>query len=299
VTRIAFLGTPAAAVPTLEAIAEDVVVVVTRVDKPRGRSKRLESSPVKMAASGLGIEVVQPHRSADIESIVRDAAVDIAVVVAYGRIIPEPALDAVPSGFLNVHFSLLPRWRGAAPVERAILAGDTETGVTVMRLDPGLDTGPTLSSTRVPIDDQTDAATLTARLAQVGAHLLVETLHPYLEGRLQAVPQPEQAATYADRLDKTDSRLVVTDDADLLDRVIRASTTRGGAYGFVDGARLKVWRARPVGGSIPPGRISSEGARVLLGTGRGVLELLEVQPEGGRRMSADSWARGHKTGTLT
>ncbi len=298
-TRIAFLGTPEAAVPTLEAIAERVAVVVTRADKPRGRSNRPEASPVKVAATRLGIEVAQPNLSFDIGSIMTTAGVDIAVVVAYGRIIPEPALESVPLGFLNVHFSLLPRWRGAAPVERAILAGDSVTGVTIMRLDSGLDTGPTLSSMRVPLDDETDAATLTARLAVVGADLLVETLDGYLTGRLRPVSQPEEEATYAARFDKADNRLVVTDDAQRLDRVIRASTSRGGAYAFIEGERLKVWRARPASASLPPGRLSSEGGLVLLGTGRGALELLEVQPEGSRRMSATAWARGHMTGTLT
>ncbi len=298
-TRIAFLGTPEAAVATLEAIAENTVVVVTRVDKPRGRSHRPEASPVKTAASRLGIDVAQPERSADITSIMTTAGVDIAVVVAYGRIIPEPALESVPLGFLNVHFSLLPRWRGAAPVERAILAGDHVTGVTVMQLDSGLDTGPTLSSARVPLSDETDAAALTTTLAVVGADLLVETLNGYVEGRLRPVPQPEEGATYAPRFDRDESRLVVTDDAERLHRVIRASTTRGGAYAFLDGERLKVWRARPVPASLLPGQLASEGGLVLLGTGRGALELLEVQPAGSRRMSASAWARGHKTGTLT
>ena len=298
-TRIAFLGTPEAAVPTLEAIAEDVVVVITRVDKARGRSNRPEASAVKAAASRLGIEVAHPGRSTDITSIMTTVGIDIAVVAAYGRIIPEEALESVPFGFLNVHFSLLPRWRGAAPVERAILAGDRMTGVTIMRLDSGLDTGPTLSSVRVPVDEGMDAAALTATLAVVGAELLVETLDGYLKGRLCPVPQPDQGATYAPRFDRGEARLIITDDAERLDRVIRASTTRGGAYAFVGTRRLKVWRARPFSASLAPGRVFSEGGRVLLGTGRGALELLEVQPAGGRRMSAEAWARGHKSVTLT
>jgi len=299
VTRIAFLGTPDAAVPTLEAIAENTVVVVTRVDKARGRSHRPEAPPVKVAASRLGIEVAQPKRSVDIASIMTTARVDIAVVVAYGRIIPGPALESVPLGFLNVHFSLLPRWRGAAPVERAILAGDQVTGVTIMQLDSGLDTGPTLSSAQVPLDEETDAAALTTTLGIVGADLLVETLEGYMKGRIRPVPQPEQGVTYAPRFGKDESRLVMTDDAERLDRVIRASTTRGGAFAFVGEERLKVWRARPVSASLPPGEISRQAGLVLLGTGRGTLELLEVQPAGGRRMSASAWVRGHKTGTLT
>ena len=297
--RIAFLGTPGSAVPALDAIAEDVVVAITRGDKARGRSKRPVPSPVKAAATRFGIEVVHPERSMDIARVMTAAAVDLAVVVAYGRIIPEPALNAVPLGFLNVHFSLLPRWRGAAPVERAILAGDTATGVTIMRLDTGLDTGPTLSSVQAPIGDDADAESLTATLAIMGAKLLKGTLDEYASGRLEPVPQPDVGVTYAPRMDRVDSRLILTQDAHSLDRVIRASTTRGGAYAFLGGRSLKIWRARPAAGEHPPGRIAREGAHVLLGTGIGVLELLAVQPEGSRRMSAAAWARGHKTGTLT
>lgn len=295
-TSIAFFGTPESAVPTLEAIADRVVVVGSRPDKAKGRSGRLEPCPVKAAATRMGMPVVHPQR-AEIERVV--AGVDVAVVVAYGRIIPDAALQAVPFGFLNVHFSLLPRWRGAAPVERAILAGDTQTGVTIIRLDSGLDTGPVLASDHVPIEEESDAAELTSVLAQKGARLLSATLDGYLEGRLEPFPQSEEGATYADRMERQESRLILTEDALHLDRVIRASTSRGGAYAFVEGNRLKVWKARPVQEDIQPGRLVRDGTRILLGAGSGALELLEVQPAGGRRMPADAWGRGHKTTTVT
>lgn len=295
-TSIAFFGTPKAAVPTLEAVADQVELVVTRPDKAKGRSSRPEPSPVKSAATRLGIPVFHPRRD-EIARVI--AGVEAAVVVAYGRIIPEEALEAVPFGFLNVHFSLLPRWRGAAPVERALLAGDEETGVTIMRLDAGLDTGPTLASTRRAVDADTDAEQLTAELAETGARLLHEILDDYLLGRLEPVPQSEEGVTYAPRMEREDSRLVFTEGAVQLDRIVRASTSRGGAYTYVDGLLLKVWKARPTGRTLEPGQILRDGRRVLVGAGTGALELLEVQPAGKRRMAADAWARGHKTVTVT
>jgi methionyl-tRNA formyltransferase len=294
VTRIAFLGTPRAAVPSLEAVAPEVSVVVTRQDKPRGRSRSPLPPPVKTTALGLGLDVRQPVGRSELATVLEEAQVDVAIVVAYGRIIPERILSSVPHGFLNVHFSLLPRWRGAAPVERCILAGDEETGVTIMKLDAGLDTGPTLASMRVWMGPRMDADALSERLALEGAALLSATLPAYLSGDLEPVPQPVEGATYAHRFDREEARLDLSQGAEMIDRVIRASTTRGGAFVLLDGAPFKIWRAVPAEGSMRPGEITVTRQGVLVGTGEGTLRLLEVQPSGRRRMDAAAWARGHR-----
>jgi methionyl-tRNA formyltransferase len=299
VTRIAFLGTPSAAIPTLEILASEVVIVVTRPDTAGGRSRHLRPPPVKSAAETLDLPVAQPEGRRELRATIEDADIDVAVVVAYGRLIPEQVLDLVPHGFVNVHFSLLPRWRGAAPVERAILAGDEEIGVTIIRLDAGLDTGPVIGSTSVPIGPEADAASLTRLLATLGAELTGKLLPPYVAGTIRPVPQSEEDATYADRFDSSETRLDVIGDGRALDRVIRASTSRGGAYALHRDARLKIWRARPIDILLEPGELRYEDGRVFVGAGRGGLELLEVQPAGSTRMSAAAWARGHDLGVLT
>ncbi|NIA24722.1 MAG: methionyl-tRNA formyltransferase [Gammaproteobacteria bacterium] len=298
-TRIVFLGTPATAVPSLRALGSQVVMVVTRPDRGAGRSRKPRPSPVKLAASQLGIDVFQPERSADLAATIASAQADVAVVVAFGMLIPAPALSLPAKGFVNVHFSLLPRWRGAAPVERAILAGDHETGVTIMQLDEGLDTGPLLASRTLPLSSESDAVGVTDALADLGAELLAETLPSYLRGELQPRAQPDDGVTYAKRIDTSEMKIDPSMSAETVDRVIRAFTARGGAYGFHDGERVKIWRARPaVGPDLEPGRLAVHEGAVFLGTGRGDLELLEVQPAGRNRMEAAAWARGRKLGSL-
>jgi len=300
VSRILFLGTPTAAVPTLQMLGSDVVLVVTRPDRAIGRSRTPRPSPVKTAALQMGIAVSQPERSGDIAAVIGLVKPDVAIVVAFGMLLPPEALSVLGMGFLNVHFSLLPRWRGAAPVERAILAGDAETGVTIMKLDEGLDTGPLLASRKVAIGEKIDAVDLTGKLSVVGAELLAETLPSYLQGNLQPQAQLEAGATYAKRVEVSESKIEPSASAEMLNRVIRAFTARGGAYGLHDGQRVKVWNARPVSRSdLEPGRLVVEGGAVLLGTGNGALQLLEVQPAGRKRMEAAAWARGRRLGTLT
>ncbi|GBD85680.1 methionyl-tRNA formyltransferase [bacterium BMS3Abin02] len=299
-TRIVFLGTPASAVPTLRTLREQVVMVVTRPDRGAGRLRKPRPSPVKTAALQLGIDISQPERSADLAATIDSAEADVAVVVAFGMLIPPHVLSMPARGFVNVHFSLLPRWRGAAPVERAILAGDRETGVTIMQLDEGLDTGPLLASRRMRIESEFDAVCLTSELGDLGAELLAETLPPYLRGELQPRAQPDEGVTYAKRIDVSEMKIDPSMSAEVLDRVIRAFTARGGAYGFHDGERVKVWRARLASGGpdLEPGRLAVREGAVFLGTARGDLELLEVQPAGRKRMEAAAWARGRKLGTL-
>lgn len=287
-TRVLFLGTPKPAVPTLQrlAAAYDIVGVVTRPDRPRGRSRHPRPSAVKQAADALHLPVVS------LREAIANLHPDVAVVVAYGVIIDAESLEAVPHGFLNVHFSLLPRWRGATPVEHALLAGDDTTGVTVMRLDEGLDTGPVVAQRELPIRDDDDAATLTDRLAEAGAALLVETLPGYLDGSIVPEPQNDERATYAPRLPAAVFELDPAGTAVELWRTVRAAATRGGARIELDGDVIKVWRARPGGCDAEPGQIRAVPEGVAIGTTDGCLIALEVQAPGRRRMRAADWWRG-------
>jgi methionyl-tRNA formyltransferase len=274
--KLAYLGTPEAAVPPLRALVDaghDVRIVVSQADKKRGRGGALVPSPVKAAALELGLPV-----SSRVLDVV-DVGVDRAVVVAFGRIIKPDVLAAVP--MLNVHFSLLPRWRGAAPVERAILAGDTETGVGIMELEAGLDTGPVYAEERIPIGDDETADELRARLVEVGTRLLVDTLsNPLPEPRPQ-VGEP----TYAAKIDPAELRVDWTEPAEDIDRLVRAT---GRAWTTFRGARLRLLRVRPAVSNLEPGVI--DGA--LVGAGRGAVELVSVQPEGKAPQPVAAWRNG-------
>lgn len=277
--RLVFLGTPAMAVPPLEALCDagfEVALVVTRPDKRRGRGSALVPSPVKEAATARGIPV-----SHDVDDVLTVGA-DLGVVVAFGRIIRPHVLDALP--MVNLHFSLLPRWRGAAPVERAILAGDERTGVDVMVVEEALDTGAVYAEEVLAIGPEETADELRARLVAAGTDLLVATLTAGL-----GAPRPQEGeATYAEKIDPAEHHLDWQRSAEELHRVIRV----GGAWTTFRGRRLKVWRARraePPTGEVPaPGAL----AGVLVGTGEGVLELVEVQPEGKGRQPAQAWRNG-------
>lgn len=278
-SRLVYLGTPQAAVPPLEALAaagHDIALVVTRPEARRGRGARRSPSPVAAAASRLGLAVT------DQLDDVAGAGAELGVVVAYGRIIPAPLLDAVP--MVNLHFSLLPRWRGAAPVERAILAGDAETGVCVMRLEAGLDTGPVLSCRRVDIDD-IHAGALTERLSLLGSEMLVALLGNGAAGLGPGDPQHGEP-TYAAKLEPEELRLQWSRPADELQRLVRLDR----AWTTFRGKRLRVLDSRvtaPVDGG-PAGTLLG----TTVATGEGGLHLVTVQPEGGRPMRADEWRRG-------
>lgn len=295
-TRVAFLGTPQVAVPTLRrlAAAADLQVAVTRPDRPRGRSGTPQPSPVKLAALDLGIPVVQPGRRSDLEAALAEhGPLDLAVVVAFGMILPARLLDLPGAGFLNAHFSVLPRWRGAAPVQRAVLAGDRRTGVSVMRLDAGLDTGPVLAIRSTAIGDEETAGELLARLAGTAAELVVELLDAYLTGRVVATPQPGGASA-APKLTADDARLRLDESPEQFVRRVRAMSPAPGAAGQVGGEGFKVLRARVAAGSAPSGALAVEGGRLLCGTGGGRVELEVVQPAGRRPMPGSAWASGRR-----
>jgi len=287
VTRLAFLGTPASAVPALEALltaGHEVALVVSRPDRRRGRGPRTSPSPVKQAASNLGLPVTD--RLGDVV----DAGADLGIVVAYGRLIPAAVLAQVP--MLNVHFSLLPRWRGAAPVERAILAGDSTTGVCLMRVEEGLDTGPVYAQAEVQIGASESADELRDRLAGLGASLLTRTLADVRSSGLAALPEPVPQvgeATYAAKIDPAELVLDWHRPAVELERVVRI----GRARTTFRGRRLGILRAeeldRPFAGDGGGPGTLADGSVV---TGEGVLRLVEVQPEGSRPMAAADWLRG-------
>lgn len=294
--RLAFFGTPEEAVPILEAVAgiAEVAIVVTRVDKPQGRSGRLIPPPVKVAAAELGLAVAQPSRMAELAGLVE--GVDAAVVAAFGRIVPGPALAVPRAGFVNVHYSLLPRWRGASPVVRAVLAGDATTGVTLMQMDEGLDTGPILATAETPIDPAETAGELTMRLADLGADLVRRRLADIVAGEVPVTPQDDLGATAAAKVTVEEAFLdPLRHRAGPLVRAVLAYNPRPGAWGVVDGERLKVWRAAPSADSGPePGVAQRQGGRVLLGTADGAVELLEVQPPGRPSMAAAAWMNGRR-----
>jgi len=288
VARLAYLGTPDLAVPPLRALVaagHDVALCVTRPDRRRGRGADTTPSPVKEAATELGLAVT--HDMDDLTT----AGVELGVVVAFGRIIPAPLLDEVP--MVNVHFSLLPRWRGAAPAERAILAGDRETGVCLMKVEEGLDSGPVYAARTVPLDDEVTLARLREHLVSVGSALLVEALANGVSGLPVPVPQRGEV-TVAEKITKEDLHLDWADAAAQLKRVVRlgrAWTTFRGKRLTVLGAAVGQTGAGVSGG--PPG--SLDGPDVA--TGAGTLVLLRVQPESRSPMSADEWLRGVRPGT--
>jgi len=277
----------------LLAAGHEVVLALTQPDRPAGRGLRPSSSPVKRLAAARGIEVLQPEslqRSSAVERVCA-ARPDALVVAAYGLILPQPLLEAGRHGALNIHASLLPRWRGAAPIQRALLAGDSETGVSIMQMEAGLDTGPVLKQARTPIWYGDDAGTLHERLAAIGAELIVEALGDVESGRAVAEPQPKLGVTYARKVEKAETRLNWTRPAEELERAVRAFRPSPGASARVGGAELKIWRARVADHPcLAPGDVA---AGLIVGCGEGALEILELQRAGGRRLSAPEFLRGH------
>jgi methionyl-tRNA formyltransferase len=297
-TRVVFLGTPGAALPTLEAVhaRTDLALVVTRPDRPRGRSGRPSPPPAADWARRKGVRLAQPESRAELLDALESESFDLGVVVAYGRILPAEALQAPAMGMLNVHFSLLPRWRGAAPVARAILAGDTITGVTIIRLDEGLDTGPVLTAQAVDIVGDETAGALTERLSRLGANLLVSSIGPYLRGELVPVAQSDEGATYADKLTADDRRLDLGDGVELFVNRVRALSPRPGARLDIDGETFKVLAAKPVEDDPPPRGSwrSSPGGSLLIGIDGTAVALTRVQPPGRAEMGGEDWVRGSR-----
>lgn len=293
--RLAFMGTPEAAVPTLRQLvsAFDVVEVYTRRDRPKGRGRRLAESPVKLAASELGLPIVQPKSLRGEAEHLRSLDLDAIAVVAYGMLLPPDVLASTRLGCVNVHFSLLPRWRGAAPVEHAILAGDERTGVTTMLMDEGMDTGPALYEETVVIAPDDTTGTLTERLADLAPELLVRTLEDLDAGSVEPRPQDDALATLAPKITPADAELDPRRPADELELRVRAMNPAPGAFFEFRGGRLKVWNAAADAGRGAPGMIVLDGPDVAVQTRSGRLRLLEVQPEGKNRMAGDAFVRGY------
>jgi len=286
------MGTPAFAVPTLEALHEaghDIVAVYTRPPRPAGRGKQLQRSPVHQAADALGIEVRHPETLRDMEAHADFLALepDVAVVVAYGLMLPQPILQGPKHGCFNVHASLLPRWRGAAPIQRAILAGDHVTGVTIMRMERGLDTGPMLASARVPIEDKTSGE-LHAELAEIGARLMVETLAQI--DQLKPEPQADLGATYAAKIDKAETRIDWSKPAELIEREVRAFAPFPGAWLELGGERIKLHKARVIGGNGAPGTVLDDAFTIACGDA--AIRPLVLQRAGKPAMTTEEFLRG-------
>jgi methionyl-tRNA formyltransferase len=267
----------------------EVVAAYTQPPRPAGRGKQEQRSPVHRAAEALGIEVRHPTTLRDLEAEAdfRALEAELAVVVAYGLILPTPLLDAPKRGCLNVHASLLPRWRGATPIQRAILAGDHVTGVTIMRMEQGLDTGPMLATARVPVEDKTSGE-LHAELAEIGARLLVETVAQL--DQLKPEPQPDLGATYAAKIDKAEARIDWAKPAELIEREVRAFAPFPGSWFELGGERIKVLRARTIGVNGADGTVLD--GELTIACGQAAIRLLTVQRAGRPAMAAEDFLRG-------
>ncbi len=294
--RLIFAGTPPFAAAALDALADaghDIVRVLTQPDRPAGRGMKLAHSAVKQAALARGLPVVQPAslKTPEVQAELAALAPEVMVVAAYGLILPQAVLDLPRHGCLNIHASLLPRWRGAAPIQRAILAGDAQTGVTIMQMDAGLDTGAMLTRTAVPIRPDDTAGSLHDTLAALGAEAIVAALAQL--DTLAPEAQDEREATYAAKLGKDEARLDWTLPADVLARAVRAYDPVPGAWTQLDGAPLKVWAAEAVAGEGAPGTVlAAHGGELHVACGQGALALRTLQPAGGKRMSAAAFLAG-------
>lgn len=297
--RAVFAGTPVAAVPALVALSRtaDIRLVVTRPDRPRGRSRRQQPSAVKQAALDLGLTVSQPETGAQLSETVGSVDdIDVAVVVAYGALVRPDVLAMPRFGFVNVHFSILPRWRGAAPVQRAILAGDHRSGVTLMRMDEGLDTGPILATASTAIGSDEDAAELTGRLSEMGAELLETWLRPIVDGGVAPIVQDSSRATTAPKLRSDERWIDVAAPANTVLAAVRGLAPWPGAWAHHETGALRVHQAMRGTLGLEPGVLARGSDGLAMGVGDGSILLVEVQPEGKRRMPAVDWARGLAAG---
>ncbi|GAA4354173.1 methionyl-tRNA formyltransferase [Angustibacter luteus] len=299
--RLVFAGTPDAAVPALRAVlasSHEVVAVVTRPDAPAGRGRRLAASPVGELAAEAGLEVLKPQRPREPEFLARltELAPDCCPVVAYGALLPQPVLDVPRHGWVNLHFSLLPAWRGAAPVQRALMAGDQVTGASTFRLEAGMDTGPVFGVMTETVRPRDTSGDLLARLAEAGAGLLVATLDAIEEGTVNPQPQPAEGVSLAPKVEVADAQVDWTAPASRVDRLVRACTPAPGAWTTFGGERLKLGPVEPVSvaddGPLAAGVLQVTRRDVLVGTGSTPVRLGSVQPPGKRPMAAADWARG-------
>ncbi|HEY0484665.1 MAG TPA: methionyl-tRNA formyltransferase [Mycobacteriales bacterium] len=297
--RVLFAGTPDAAVPSLRALLDsphEVVAVLTRPDAATGRGRRLARSPIGDLAAEAGLEVLTPRRPSDPEFLarLRELAPDAAAVVAYGALIPRAALDVPRYGWLNLHFSLLPAWRGAAPVQHAVWRGDEVTGASVFALEEGLDTGPVYGTLTETVRPRDTSGALLGRLAEAGSGLLVAILDALESGAVVAVPQPADGVSLAPKIGVGDARVDWRLPALAVDRQVRACTPAPGAWTTFRGERLKLGPVEPVtdAPALAPGTLAVERRRVLVGTATQPVALGEVRPQGKKPMPADAWARG-------
>jgi methionyl-tRNA formyltransferase len=302
--RIIFMGTAELSCASLEKIAADknfqIIAVVTQPDKPKGRELKLTPSPVKVLAEKLQLPVLQPVKARDEKFIseLRELKPDLMVVVAYGQILPQTILDLPKFGCLNVHTSLLPKYRGAAPIQWAIADGEPETGVTIMKMDAGLDTGPILSKRRTPILPADDSQILHDRLAQLGAALLVETIPDYVSGKISPQPQPVEGPTYAAKIKKEDGQIDWQLPAQKIWNRSRAFTPWPGAFTFLQTETklqlLKIWKVEVVEKSGGAGEVlAADKNGIIVACGENSLRLLELQREGGKRLSVEQFLAGH------
>lgn len=297
--RIVFMGTPAFAVPSMLACVElgELVAVVTQPDKPKGRGQSLQPPPVKLAAAERGIPVLQPAklRTPPFAPILRELRPDLVVVTAYGKILPGELLELPTQGCLNVHASLLPRFRGAAPIQRAIASGDRVTGVCLMRMDEGLDTGPVIDRRELKIEGDDTSATLHDKLAALGGSLLRESVPRYQAGALVPIPQPEEGVVLAPLIQKEEGSIDFRRDPEVLERSLRAFTPWPGLFTRWNGQLLKIHRMAVGAGRGAPGELLSASPQgIEVACGRGSLLWLELQLEGRRRMSAAEFLAGQK-----
>ena len=297
IRKVIFAGTPDFAVDALRAIAEagfDIPLVLTQPDRPKGRGMKLQASPVKKTALELGFQVAQPEslKSESAQEMLRAVEADIMVVAAYGLLLPQAVLDIPRHGCLNIHASLLPRWRGAAPIQRAIEAGDSETGICIMQMDAGLDTGAVISRHPCPIRPSDNAQTLHDKLAEIGAHAIVADLQHHSQRNAQ--PQPEHGITYAHKLSKADAQIDWTQPAEAIERRIRAFNPVPGVWCDYHGKPLKIWAAQvSSAGGVAGSVLQADKNGIQVACGSGSLLIQTLQPAGSARMEAAAFLAGH------
>lgn len=298
-TRVIFAGTPEFSTGALQALLDakyNVVAVYTQPDRPKGRGKKLTQSPVKELAEANHIPVYQPLslRQEEAQAELQALNADVMVVVAYGLILPEAVLNAPKRGCINIHGSLLPRWRGAAPVQRAIEAGDTETGIGIMQMDKGLDTGAVWSEGKISITDTMNSVELFAALKEIGSELLIETLPTILAGESQPMPQPEEGITYAEKLTKEEARIDWAESAEILDRKIRAFNPAPCAHTTLNDQLFKVWVARLTdqASTKAPGTLEVQDGLLFVNTGSNLMEIVTMQVAGKKAMLASEFLKG-------
>jgi methionyl-tRNA formyltransferase len=301
--NVVFAGTPEFAVRVLEALFDSphhVIGVLTRPDRPAGRGLKPAAPPVKQLAAARGVPVHQPAdlRDAGVQGELRRLRPDAMVVAAYGRIVPKAVLDIPRHGGVNVHASLLPRWRGAAPIQRALLAGDRETGVSIMQMDAGLDTGPVLLRESIPILDEDTAGSLHDRLAHLGGRLVVQALDALEAGRLKSVPQDSEFATYAPKLEARELSVDWRESALATCRRVRALNPSPGASASLRDVKLKIWRCTTAPGQGAPGEVlEADASGLRVACGEGVLSISELQRSGGTRLPCADFLRGFHIST--